>query len=361
MRRIGLAAAALVAVVAGVLAAVALAATTGTVSACATTPAQTISDNGSPIVTVPGSSACNTVTYTVPTETVTQTVTTTAPPATTTTATTAALFDGRASLMNTLWRTDTTNGAQDPAIWSCLCFENNDLSLTADARYGKAYKAAVPVGDHNPWNTGALANAAAGEMSIVRPNELGKWDYFSLAVKVPSFTDLSELQGVWHLASLGYETIQGDQVALGMHDQNGALVYDIQQNAGLLTKLSNGWYQGSTAYTATILPVTYGAWEEFVVAVKWATDNTGAVQVYARDPAQTSAWTQIFSKTSIATYAYGTTTYKTCSADMHDCLKVQDKLGLYYAMNGGVTPTETVYESGLERFADLASAEASFP
>lgn len=53
--------------------------TTSTVSVCATTPAQTILDNGSPITTVPSAIACATTTYTIPTVTTTVTV-----PATTT-------------------------------------------------------------------------------------------------------------------------------------------------------------------------------------------------------------------------------------------------------------------------------------
>lgn len=73
--------------VAGPVAAWGVTAASNTASACATTPAQTIADNGSPIATVPSQTAC--VTVTGPTETVTTTVGTTTsqpPPTTTTTA-----------------------------------------------------------------------------------------------------------------------------------------------------------------------------------------------------------------------------------------------------------------------------------
>src|SRR5262245_158949 len=58
----------------GVAGAWAVGETTGTVSACATIPAQTITVNGVPVTTVAAASKCNTVTYTVPTVTVTTTV-----------------------------------------------------------------------------------------------------------------------------------------------------------------------------------------------------------------------------------------------------------------------------------------------
>jgi len=61
--------------------------TTGTVSACATIPEQTIAVNGNRVTTVAGTSSCNTVTYTVPTTTVHDTVTVTVSGTTTTTPT----------------------------------------------------------------------------------------------------------------------------------------------------------------------------------------------------------------------------------------------------------------------------------
>lgn len=53
--------------------ALAVGSSTSTVSVCATSPAQTISDNGSPIATIPSAIACATTTYTIPTVTTTVT------------------------------------------------------------------------------------------------------------------------------------------------------------------------------------------------------------------------------------------------------------------------------------------------
>lgn len=79
---------------AGTGTAVALAGTGTTVTACATTPAQTLADNGTPVATVPASIACATVT--VPTVTVTVGGTTTTP-ATTTTSTGTPTYDSAIS------------------------------------------------------------------------------------------------------------------------------------------------------------------------------------------------------------------------------------------------------------------------
>lgn len=276
----------------------------------------------------------------------------------------AVLFDGRASLMTTLYCYEKTPGdittltySQVPHIWTATLFEKNDISLVADPRYGKAYQCAVKIGDKNPYNVNASADAGAGEMTISRNTGLGTTDWYALAVKVPGWNDLANLKGVWHLASVGYETIQGDQVALGMRNVNGVLTYNIEQNSGLLTKNSAGWYAGSTAYVATMMPVVYNQWREFVIGVKWETNNTGFVQVYSRLVG--CAWSKVFEKLNIATYAYGTTSYGTISADMHDKTSVRDKLGLYYAAS--TTPTETVFLSGLTRSSDLATAQSTFP
>jgi hypothetical protein len=245
---------------------------------------------------------------------------------------------------------------QSPSLWTCLCFENNDLSLTSDSTFGKAYKASVPIGDSNPWNTGAASTSGAGQMSIRRNNNLGQWDWFGIAVKVPSWSgDLSNIKFV-DLLSMGYQTAAANQVGLGMAVQNGALSFVIQQNSGYANS-TTGFATGSTHYVAPFQPVTYGQWQEFVIGVKWATDNTGAVEVYSRTPG--GSWSKAFEKLNEPTYLYGTTPYGTFAQDGSNWPTVIDKIGLYYG-EYNITPTETVYESGLTRSSNLATAKSSF-
>lgn len=108
---------------AGIAAGALAAGSVGTVSACATTPAQTISVNGSPVSTVPESTACSTSTYTIPT--VTQTVTVTDPGTTTTAPTTTV-----ASPTFGIWRWDVQSLPIDP---NSAAFVSSMLSSTPNS------------------------------------------------------------------------------------------------------------------------------------------------------------------------------------------------------------------------------------
>jgi len=118
----------------------------------------------------------------------------------------------------------------------------------------------------------------AGQVSKRRDNDLGKWDWYARS-KVPSTWQ----RPPWtSLASLGYETLSSDQAALGVKTYSSGTYVTIHQNSGLVSKTSTGFYAGTVSYDAPVVPVTYDAWQEFVIGVKWTADNTGGVQVYAR-------------------------------------------------------------------------------
>ena len=234
-------------------------------------------------------------------------------------------FDGSARKMSKLYSVGVNDQGQSPSLWTCLCFNNNSMSLVADSRYGKAYKVAVGPGDRNPWNTSAPASNAAGQVSKRRDNDLGKWDWYAVSVRVDSWVDLTT---EWaDIISVGYQTSSGDQVRLGLKNNNGSLYFEVSQNSGYANNAS-GYATGSVHYTQPILPVTFGSWREFVVGIKWATDNTGAVQVYSRTPG--GSWSKAFEKLNEPTYLYGTTSYGTFAKDGSNWPTVIDKLGLYY-------------------------------
>jgi hypothetical protein len=241
--------------------------------------------------------------------------------------------------------------------WTCLCFQDDTMSLVANPRYGRVFKNVIGPGDTNPWNEAAPATNAAGQLSRRRDNDLGKWDWYAVAVKVPS----SWQRPPWtSLVSLGYETLASDQVALGIATHSRGTYFTIHQNSGLVSETSTGFYAGAVSYVSPVVPVTYDAWQEFVIGVKWATGSTGAVEIYTRNPG--SSWQHAFEKLNEPTYAYGTTSYGTIDADLSQKPTVIDKIGLYF---GGYSttsfPTETVYESGLTRSSDLATAKSTLP
>ena len=268
-------------------------------------------------------------------------------------------FDLSARKMSKLYSVGVNDQGQSPSLWTCLCFNNNSMSLVADSRYGKAYKVAVGPGDRNPWNTAAPASNAAGQVSKRRDNDLGKWDWYAVSVKVDSWADLTT---AWaDIISVGYQTSSGDQVRLGLKNNNGSLYFEVSQNSGYANNAS-GYATGSVHYTQPILPVTFGSWREFAVGIKWATDNTGAVQVYSRTAG--GSWSKAFEKLNEPTYLYGTTSYGTFAQDGSNWPTVIDKLGLYYGYTDKTKttfPVETVYESGLTRSSDLATAQSTLP
>ena len=146
---------------------------------------------------------------------------------------------------------------------------------------------------------------------------------------------------------------------LGLKNNNGSLYFEVSQNSGYANNAS-GYATGSVHYTQPILPVTFGSWREFAVGIKWATDNTGAVQVYSRTAG--GSWSKAFEKLNEPTYLYGTTSYGTFAQDGSNWPTVIDKLGLYYGYTDKTKttfPVETVYESGLTRSSDLATAQST--
>jgi hypothetical protein len=267
-------------------------------------------------------------------------------------------FNGSARKMTKLYSVGVDDQGQSPSLWTCLCFEKNDLSLQPDASYGQVFKATVAVGDSNPWNTAAAATSGAGQLSVRRKNNLGKWDWYASAFKVPAWSGaLSDINFV-NLLSVGYQTSSKDQVGLGLMNNHGTLAWQIHQNSGYANAPS-GAAIGSVNYRIPLLPVNYGHWQEFVVGVKWATDNTGAVEVYSRTAG--GSWTHVFEKLNEPTYLYGTTPYGTFAKDGSNWGTVIDKIGLYFGALNGAKPTETVYESGLTRASDLATAQSTLP
>lgn len=452
---------------------------TGTVVACATatTPAQTIDDNGSPIATVPSTTNANcvTTTYTIPTVTTTVGGTTTAPPTTTTAPTTTTTtttpapsstfttsltengtittpyvwtfdpgtpttagyfwadgkllakvtgpgpymytiepgtladgahtlghawdlasdgshhsppsaydetvsnpataspasltFDGRATQMTALSSTGyaaTNNIAQTqtPTLWDCVCFTNNDIKLTADARYTQVYGINVEDGSRNPYNseTTASCSCASAELSHRQTMTVGETDWYANAYRIPTTWTQPDWDAIFQF---GYPTLASPPVALEVvPNSSGTPSFSIDWNAGLLTNKNNNQdYVGSHIGHDPFLPVPLGQWVQIVIGVKWETANTGSIRIYTRVPSQGASWTLSLSEDNIATLQYGTTPYGSCAADYSDCPTVTDHGGLYYGYWSwpGTFPSNHVDQTGLAIAADLADAEASFP
>jgi hypothetical protein len=300
-----------------------------------------------------------------PLSTTTTTTTTTPVTTTTTSASGTVEFNGFATQVNSISSTGYSSTgnlvqSQSPTgFFDCICFTNNDITLASDPTFSKIFNVSAEPGSRNPFNTGAPLNVASAQLSKGQPNDLGKWRYYAIAVKIPSAS--------WHnpdwasLMSLGYETLAWDQLALDVDATSAGPRFDLNQNAGYAncpTTTCAGTVSGRWA----IAPVVYDKWFEFVFAVKWATDTTGAVKVYMRNPG--GAWTLALDRENLPTYLYGTTSYGTISADMHEEANTLDKFGLYYGYWNTATtsfPKNTIQETGIIRATDLTTAQSFLP
>jgi hypothetical protein len=249
--------------------------------------------------------------------------------------------------------------SQSPQVYDGLLFTNNDFTLASESTFAKVFNVSAEPGSRAPYNTGAPANDAMSELSKRQPTELGKTDYYALAVKIPSAS--------WHnpdwasLMSLGYETFSWDQIGLHIRPTSTGPAFELMQNSGYLNCPSTTC-AGTVSGYWKIAPVTYDVWTEFVYAVKWATDSTGFVRIYMRQPG--GAWTLALDRENEPTYAYGTSAYGTVSADMHERSTTLDKFGLYYGYWNTATTSfakNTIQSSGLGRASDLATAKSLLP
>jgi hypothetical protein len=280
-------------------------------------------------------------------------------------------FDGRAKNMTQLSSYETTPGnlstllqAQTPATWSCLCFLDNDMTVVPDARYGKVYSTHVEPGSRNPWNSGLPAGYASALLSKGRPNDLGKWNWFADAYKVPpgwsqpNFATVTEFQ---------YATLTSPPLAIDISTLNGTPTLAMYRNAGKVTNNGSGWYGGAVQEQATrIVKIPFGKWIDVIVGVKWATDNSGEIRVYYRIEGQ-SSFTLAITRSKTPTWQYGTTSYSTVNLDGTNAsgkqVNVLDQTGLYTGYSNGRTsfPANAIFEAGLTRSSDYATAAATLP
>lgn len=264
--------------------------------------------------------------------------------------------------MSTLYSTSGTSQGQSPALWDCLCYLNNDIQLAADARYGKVYTVKAGVGSHNPWYDPG-AGIASAELSKGRANDLGKWDWFAGGFKISSGLSAPD----WAvLYQFGYPTLSSPPLALDLKKSNGTLYYNLYRNAGLLTNNGAGFYKGEVFEEPLLLPVPYGKWVDFILGVKWASDATGEIRVYARVEGQ-AGYSLLLSRSNTPTWQYGTTPYGSVKADGTTSsggqATVIDHGGLYFGYwdTRSSFATESLLQTGITRSSDYATAAATLP
>jgi hypothetical protein len=275
------------------------------------------------------------------------------------------LFDGRATRLDTLWSTGPNDQSSTPHIWDGLLFLNNDISLTSDGRYGKVYSVRAGAGSTNPFfNVGS--DKASAETSARRPNRLGKWDWYGIAVRVePGFTPPE-----WcTVAQFNYPSLSAPPASLNLRAVGGRLYWSLARNAGFLFRPTSWGWEGRMREEPLIIPASIGAWTEFVIGIMWATDTTGQIRVYSRvKDAGDKRFRLRLVRRGTPTWQYGETPSGNVRADGTDAATGQqhrtlDKQGLYFGFSRppSVFPTNRVTERGLIRASNADDAFARMP
>ena len=269
------------------------------------------------------------------------------------------LFDGRATRMAELWSTGANDQRMRPHVWDCLCFLNNDITLVPDSRYGKVYSVRAGAGSSNPWYALGAAKAAA-QTSTIRPNRLGKWDWYGIAVRIePGFTAPE-----WStVAQFNYPSLSAPPASLNLHVVRSRLYWTLLRNAGFLFRPTVWGWEGRVREEPVLIPAEIGKWTEFVIGIRWASDETGQIRVYSRvrDDGQQRFHLRLVRR-GTPTWQYGATPSgnvrpdgtDATSGEQHRTLDVQ---GLYFGFSlpPALFPTNRVLERGLIR-ADSSAA-----
>jgi hypothetical protein len=231
------------------------------------------------------------------------------------------------------------------------------VKLVRDKRYGKAYQYYT---DDAAWNGAAYdpgPDVGTSDLGEDRPQGLGHWDWYALAVLIPP----SWRQPTWALVfEVNFPAWTSPPEGLDVSPRNPDGSYcwtysttcrswfDLVRNVGTI---------GATTHEHHWLRrVEFGKWTEFVIGIRWATDATGAYRVYSRVPDDGGKFT-------LNAAANNTITYQT-NPDAAAPAQTADLQFLYEGTepsNGWPSPLwgNTIEQRGFQRFATADGAFAA--
>jgi hypothetical protein len=273
-------------------------------------------------------------------------------------------FDGRATKMTEIHSIAIGDQRQVPALWDCLCFLDDNITLINNKRFGKVYSITVGPGSHNPWWNGGPRIASA-EVTKRRPVRLGQWDWYADSFLVlPGFVP-PDFAAV---AQMNYPTITSPPLEIDF-DKYGV---GISRSVGYVPSVSARAQITDSRRFYKVSDVV-GKWVDFVIGVKWATNATGSIRVYTRcaacigkshskaSRAKRRKLVLRYTRDSIVTMQYGAgvMTADGKNADGRDMVTI-DHAGLYFGYGGtAAMPTNRLLQSGLVRASDMATAAAT--
>jgi hypothetical protein len=252
----------------------------------------------------------------------------------------------------------------------CICFYQHDIEDTTrgifietDARYGKVFRCGskVPgstIGDTNQYH--GNSSGGAGQLSKPRKNHIGQTDYFATAIKVPSATKppVSGLQ-FFIILSIGYETFANEQAGIWIWNHNGAIWWACSFNVGYVYNTDPTTNKkGDASWSASLMPVTFDEWHEWIHEIHWTCDTTGWYRIHHRIPG--GSWEVIFEKLNTPTYLWGTNA-RYGSRSYNGTWEVMEKVGSYWANTTTPDAVAQIYQTGPVICSSLVAAKATFP
>ena len=246
--------------------------------------------------------------------------------------------------------------------WGVQC-ANTGTASNADIARGTVHVEVRNVGQGRygaRFDLPAAENRTACEVTSQRNIGLLTDDYYGLMVFFPrKWREPSTVKWGWGLAiaQLGYQGIWGAPVSLQAHANYIALA----TQSGLCRPVSssspgceyvNGQRGNGKPIVVVPKPLPLHSWLELIVHTHWATDSSGAVDVWYRVKGQTQ-WKQTASIRGVPSVQWTPERLST----LHFNFTV-DKIGAYRAP---ATFPLTIWHDGFVRTTSFAAAAAALP
>ena len=265
---------------------------------------------------------------------------------------TKPLFDGRAKLVDSMRGTTYgqpygTGAYMNPRIYNedIATYYEDDISLLADARFGKVFRVGLNERSRNPGWVGQPASKPSAEITERRPIAIGQVDWYAVSLKFQA----GWKAGDWGVVvQLGYPTLTSPPLAVAISLKSGVAKVGIDRHAGTVTSGTTGLTNVEARFHD--LTDVQGKWLDFLIGVQWDPKANGWVRVETRP--EGSGW-------GVRYEAHDTPTWQQKSGDGPKAT-VMDKMGAYQDASHLTGSWENVVlHSGITRWADEASARAS--
>jgi hypothetical protein len=282
------------------------------------------------------------------------------------------MFDGRAARMAYL-RCDRKRCGQRPAMWSELQFCGDDITVEGNARFRRVYRYRTNAGSDlagcssGPIWSGSVAYASLNHLPTHQV--LGTVEYYRESIMLPR--GFAFIRPGWEsLTQYGFGPYSGPE-QLELREDFGQPHFEIELGGGQVDNCNGPrWWSQGNVFDLGDAASLEGHWVDFIVGIRFETDNSGWVDVYERIPDRgQKTFTLIHHLTGKPTYQWGTCGRYTISRTGTDPAghtvrymdQQNDYEGYWDRRPRSTFPTHSFLRSGLLIAPSLAATEAAAP